>query len=477
MATHGPGQGEALSCPNQTPADCVRGALFCWHRELSVGGLEPIGGNLGRRWIVRHESVSSSIYAEHLWLQARATGIVRVTRAFDTQAFAVRRKYYREVMAVLKPCGKGGRRKVLPSDQLLARLAETVPMYAAYPNLAWQRVSNSDLLGKFYSSYHRTGEQRASAHVLEGFSAVYHGGRGWSGVESLSPEEKFAAVGLKVDAQAQGSQSRLLRTEMKSKERDAPPPWGKIAFLFLTVGDVNQPRVWTEYFAGNEGMCSRYAHVKQPAAVKTPWLKEAIISQRVETKWGEISLVKATLELLRAALADERNHWFVLVSESCAPIKPLQQLRRELGFDSRSRLYWESHAEMEKNNQDKADRIKSLQWVTSIYVRFHPQWWLLNREAAMAVAEDDLTDHFSSGFAADEMYFGTVLRMKGYPLDSRVLRRDITKVSWPGGHSPHPATHEKLTAAQVADFASSECYFARKFSAACNLAEWGLHVM
>jgi hypothetical protein len=78
--------------------------------------------------------------------------------------------------------------------------------------------------------------------------------------------------------------------------------------------------------------------------------------------------------------------------------------------------------------------------------------------------------------APDEMYFGTVLRMKGYPLDERVLKRDITKVSWTGANSPHPVTYSKLTRSQASDFATSECYFARKFSPGCNLAEWGLHL-
>jgi hypothetical protein len=242
------------------------------------------------------------------------------------------------------------------------------------------------------------------------------------------------------------------------------------------LGDLNQAKVWEEYFAGNEGRFSCYAHVKNPAQVNALWLKEAIISQRVETEWGKISLVQATLALLRVALLDGQNQWFVL-ADSCAPIKPFQQLLWELSFDGRSRFYWESHAEMERTNRDKANRIQGLKWVTPMYVRFHPQWWLLNREAAEAAAEDDFTEYFANLFAADEMYFGTVLRMKGYPLDGRVLKRDITKVSWPGGHSPHPATFDKLGPDQVADFASSECYFARKFSQKCALAKFGLHVL
>ncbi len=407
---------------------------------------------------------------------AHATSLVRVTRALDTQAFAVRRKYYPLVISALKGCTKGTPWKVPPSDQLLARLADTVPMYAAYPNLAWQRVSESDLVGKNYSSYHPSGEQRASWHVMEGFSAVYHGGKVWSGMDSISAAEKFANVGTKVDGGTKGSWGGSPQLEEGMKERAAPSPLAKVAFLFLTIGDLNQAQVWSEYFAGNEAMISRYAHVKFPQRVQTPWLTEAIISEQVETEWGKISLVQATLALLRAALADQNNEWFVLASDSCAPIRPFCQMRRELGFDGRSRIFWESHAEVAAHHQDKAKRIQGLRSITPMYVRFHPQWWLLNREAATAAVEDDFTAHFANVPAPDEMYFGTVLRMKGYPLDERVLKRDITKVSWTGANSPHPVTFSKLTRSQVADFASSECYFARKFSPGCNLAEWGLHL-
>jgi hypothetical protein len=93
-------------------------------------------------------------------------------------------------------------------------------MYAAYPNLAWQRVSESDLVGKNYSSYHPNGEQRASWHVMEGFSAVYHGGKVWSGMDSISAAEKFANVMTKVGGQ------NVVGVEgmRKYEERDAPPP-------------------------------------------------------------------------------------------------------------------------------------------------------------------------------------------------------------------------------------------------------------
>ncbi len=215
--------------------------------------------------------------------------------------------------------------------------------------------------------------------------------------------------------------------------------------------------------------------MKYPEKIKSPWLREALISERVETEWGKVSLVQASLALLKAALQDADNQWFVLLSDSCAPIKPFRYLQRELKWDGRSRLYWETYGEVAQRHRIKAQRAEALHSVRPMYVRFHPQWWLLNRDAAEAVCEDDFTEHFQDVFAADEMYFGTALRMKGYPLDETVARRDITKVDWSHDLGAHPATFKKLTRAQAAEFALSDCFFARKFSPVCNLAKQGLH--
>jgi hypothetical protein len=49
--------------------------------------------------------------------------------------------------------------------------------------------------------------------------------------------------------------------------------------------------------------------------------------------------------------------------------------------------------------------------------------------AAELVVEDDFTRVFEKVAAADELYFGSVLRMKGFDLEEMLLRRDIAKVN------------------------------------------------
>lgn len=96
----------------------------------------------------------------------------------------------------------------------------------------------------------------------------------------------------------------------------------KIAFLFLTIGDMHQPDVWTRYFEGFTGKYSVYSHPKFPEKVKTPWLQEALIPERVDTGWGYIT--RAYECLFREAMKDPDNIKFVTISESCIPLKPFQ---------------------------------------------------------------------------------------------------------------------------------------------------------
>jgi hypothetical protein len=99
-----------------------------------------------------------------------ASGLVRVRRAWDLHAVAIRREYYSKVMAVLTPAGKKtpvGR--VKPNDKAIAELMAEIPTYAAYPNLAWQQEQQSSVsVGWFNDNYARDGVQRRCRDKLRG---------------------------------------------------------------------------------------------------------------------------------------------------------------------------------------------------------------------------------------------------------------------------------------------------------------------
>ncbi|KAH9306684.1 hypothetical protein KI387_011088, partial [Taxus chinensis] len=98
----------------------------------------------------------------------------------------------------------------------------------------------------------------------------------------------------------------------------------KIAFMFLTPGPLPFDMLWEEFFKGHEGKYTVYVHASKQITLKKAWkstvfLGRDISSQKVD--WGRITMVDAERRLLINALQDENNQHFVLLSESCVPIR------------------------------------------------------------------------------------------------------------------------------------------------------------
>jgi hypothetical protein len=112
----------------------------------------------------------------------------------------------------------------------------------------------------------------------------------------------------------------------KFENQSAPD---KIAFCFLTIDNIHKLDVWEQFFKGNEDKYSIYIHPKNPENVSNKY-KKNIIGNLVETKWGDVSLVRATLNLFKAAYQDPQNKMFVLVSDSCIPLNNFDFIYNEL---------------------------------------------------------------------------------------------------------------------------------------------------
>ena len=55
----------------------------------------------------------------------------------------------------------------------------------------------------------------------------------------------------------------------------------KIAFLFLTLDNINWHYYWDKYFDGHNSKYSIYVHPKYPEKVTVPWMKKNIIKNLV----------------------------------------------------------------------------------------------------------------------------------------------------------------------------------------------------
>jgi hypothetical protein len=126
----------------------------------------------------------------------------------------------------------------------------------------------------------------------------------------------------------------------------------KIAFLFLTIDNINHPLIWEKYFDKHKDKYTIYCHPKYPNNVTIPWLKKNIITNLANTEWGYIT--EAYYNLFNEAYKDENNFKFITVSESCLPLRNFNKLYNKLINDNINTSYIKF---MNISNYDKKERI------------------------------------------------------------------------------------------------------------------------
>ena len=98
----------------------------------------------------------------------------------------------------------------------------------------------------------------------------------------------------------------------------------KLAFCFLTYDNINKNKLWEKYIKNKLTHCNLYIHNKNDFV--DSFMRDYIVENKIETKYGDISLVEASLVLFNEALKDKDNEYFILLSNSCIPLLKFNDL-------------------------------------------------------------------------------------------------------------------------------------------------------
>lgn len=143
----------------------------------------------------------------------------------------------------------------------------------------------------------------------------------------------------------------------------------KIAFLFLLTKDPNKIELWEKYFENIDNeLYNVYIHNDKNNLKKNFLNSKKKIVQSSPTSWG--CIIDAYFQLFRAALHDDRdNKFFVIISESCIPIKSFHNLYNYLIRYNKSLIeVWE------KKKYDTDVRLKT----NNNHIK-HSAFWILKR--------------------------------------------------------------------------------------------------
>lgn len=225
----------------------------------------------------------------------------------------------------------------------------------------------------------------------------------------------------------------------------------KIAYLFLTYDNpTHKQEILNTVHTDNI-----YIHPKYPEKVDAD-IAKYVIPHLVPTSWGDISIVRATLALLREAHRDRSNKWFILMSQDCYPVATYTDIHNILNA--------QPHSMFDYVAQDH-DIYKA------------SQWWALTREDVDIILRNQGkfdAHHYSFSakkfvrpifeFAFDEIYFLSLLYWVNpaykYTQAQPVYTRWLHHV-----HMHHPVLFNKITQADMNCIVEKKSMFIRKTTA------------
>jgi hypothetical protein len=243
----------------------------------------------------------------------------------------------------------------------------------------------------------------------------------------------------------------------------------KIAFLFLIIDVIHNDKMWREFFkkAPNEEW-SIYIH--QKTNVDIGWFNEYKLKKTVYTKWGDISLVEAHNLLLETALEDANNDMFIIVSETCLPIRNFDYITKHLDIN---------YSYFCMTTPEKY-RYKSV----SRYFKFDEfkkasQWCIINRKHALKLISirHEIIEMFKKVFAADEHAYITTLSNL-YPQE--IKDKMTTMANWnndkknKGYIKLFPKSYILMDLTEYSKYVNTpSIYFIRKINKNCLLCRNG----
>jgi hypothetical protein len=233
----------------------------------------------------------------------------------------------------------------------------------------------------------------------------------------------------------------------------------KLAHLFLVRDNLNHEEIWQSFFKGHEGQYNIYAHAKWPQQITSRLMQKHLISRHCETEHTKFSLVEAELEILKAAVQDESNQFFLLHSESCIPIRSFSIIYEQLFALKRS---WICYSKQNINRRPKAGVSKEHFYKSS-------QFFCLTRSHAQIVLNYLDISCWKDCSCPDEHYIPTILSMHGCLHEC--LQRDLTFADW-RRVSISPATFHSMALGDLKLLQHSSSFFARKFAPDSDISNY-----
>ena len=256
----------------------------------------------------------------------------------------------------------------------------------------------------------------------------------------------------------------------------------KLAFIFLIYSTINHENIWYNFFKNvDKSKYNIYIHYK--IDVKLEYFDEYKAKNIINTKYADISIVKAQNYMLKEALLDVDNTHFIFLSGSCIPFKSFDYIYNIL--DSKF-----SYFHIADKEECLPDCREALNYIDIEYLNKASQWCILNRKHSILLINganyyNHVYNHntlnylvwFNNSYAPDELCYLTFLaRVYNNNLKNEIIAtyyKDppeyaTTFANWEGMNYKYVSHNELknyvyISENELTHLINSPCLFGRKF--------------
>ena len=239
----------------------------------------------------------------------------------------------------------------------------------------------------------------------------------------------------------------------------------KIAFCFLIYDIINHEDIWNMFFKNiDKKLYTIYIHYKYNKPLK--YFEKYKLDNCIDTKYADISLVKAQNLLLKKAFKDKNNKHFIFVSNSCIPLKSFHYIYDDLD-DTFSYF-----------NTFTSINLKDIPHKHRKYINKASQWCILNRKhTSLILTDKDYIKAFLKTYAPDELYYISSIFKNNLQNEiittPNVAAGTTTFTNWSDMDYPyqdHSAlkNYSFITQEELSYLLDSKSLFGRKFKTECK---------
>lgn len=175
-----------------------------------------------------------------------------------------------------------------------------------------------------------------------------------------------------------------------------------IAFCFLTLKNIENEYFFYRFFKNNN------SNIYINSKYKTKSYFENVYHYPTKNK-SDISIVEATLLLLKKAFENEDNKYFVFLCGSCIPLLSFEEFKNKV-----EQLEYSVIKEFPMNKKERYHQLSPQFKKNYNYHQFtkqHPNMILTREDVKIFIENSYLTKHFKNMECPDEHYFINIMRL------------------------------------------------------------------